>query len=157
MIIVCKVQKNISVVILEIISGRCRIEVHWREKTDLSPYILCLFRLGLAVGVLSLVLLASSKSFRAWVSAFASIGSEPALSAPFILCPNACARLPIERGGIVVSVGEAKSRLCVFSMLLGAVMGCCKVALPDSHIHFCKGPPARQIAANSNSVDDPTR
>ena len=44
--------------------------------TDLSPYTLCLFLLGLVPGVLSRGRPASSKSFRAFARASASIGPE---------------------------------------------------------------------------------
>ena len=53
--------------------------------TDLSPYTLCLFRLGLAPGVCSLTRAASSIPLRALLNAIGSTGSDPALSTPFVV------------------------------------------------------------------------
>lgn len=51
-----------------------------KKGTNLSPYILCRFRLGLLIGVRSLMAFLSSTLFKASLRALASIGSEPARS-----------------------------------------------------------------------------
>ena len=83
-----------------------------RTFTDLSPYTLCLFRLGLAPGVLSLTGPASSISFNALLSAVGSTGSESALSPPFVPIPL---RL-VAAGGVLVS-GETNVGVCEFSIV----------------------------------------
>ena len=85
------------------------------DTTDLSPYILCRFLLGLAPGVLSLIRPASSISFRALLSAVGSTGSDPALSVPFLPLPLARLRL-IAAGGVLLSGGTSVG-VCAFSIL----------------------------------------
>ena len=87
--------------------------------TDLSPYTLCLFLLGLAAGVLSLTRPASSISFSALLSAVGSTGSDPALSAAFILRP--LVGLRFVTGGVLVS-GETKVGVCEFPIVVMEVI-----------------------------------
>ena len=83
--------------------------------TDLSPYTLCLFRLGLAPGVLSLTRPASSISFSALLRAVGSTGSDPTLSALFAIWPLVLLRL-VASGGVFIS-GETKFGVCDLSMV----------------------------------------
>lgn len=85
-------------------------------STDLSPYTLCLFLLGLAPGVLSLARPASSISFSALLRAVGSTGSDPALSAPIVIWLLAGLRL-VAAGGVFVSVG-IKVGVSEFSMVM---------------------------------------
>ena len=55
--------------------------------TNLSPYTLCLFLLGLAPKLRSLDWPTSAKFRRALLKALGSIGSEPALGRPFACDP----------------------------------------------------------------------
>ena len=81
--------------------------------TDLSPYTLCLFLLGLAPGVLSLTRPASSISFSALLSAVGSTGSDPALSTPLILRV-----LRLVAAGDVLMSGETKVGVCEFFIVM---------------------------------------
>ena len=87
-----------------------------RTFTDLSPYTLCLFRLGLAPGVLSLTRPASSISFSALLSAVGSTGSDSALSIPFVLIPLVGLRF-VAAGGVLVS-GETNVGVCESSIVM---------------------------------------
>ncbi len=93
-----------------------RLSAFLSMSVYLSPYILCLFRLGLAPGVLSLLRPASSKFFRALLKAPASTGSDPALSMPLVLCPFTD-RLPVPVGGVLDSGGETSDGNWFFSMV----------------------------------------
>ena len=86
--------------------------------TNLSPYTLCLLRLGLAPGVRSLTRAASSIPLRALLKAVGSTGSDPALSNPFVVWPLTRFRLLIAIGGVPVSEGETKVGVCEFSTVL---------------------------------------
>lgn len=86
--------------------------------TDLSPYTLCLFRLGLAPGVCSLARAASSIPLRALLNAIGSTGSDPALSTPFVPWPFIRFRLLITMGGVLASEGETKVGVCELSTVL---------------------------------------
>lgn len=84
--------------------------------TDLSPYTLCLFLLGLAPGVLSLARPASSISFSALLRALGSTGSDPALSTPFVMWPLVGLRF-VAAGDVFIS-GETKVGVCEFSIVM---------------------------------------
>ena len=86
--------------------------------TDLSPYTLCLLRLGLAPGVRSLTRAASSIPLRALLKAVGSTGSDPALSMPSVVWPLTRFRLLIAIGGVSVSEGERKVGVCEVSTVL---------------------------------------
>ena len=86
--------------------------------TNLSPYTLCLLRLGLAFGVRSLTRAASSIPLRALLKAAGSTGSDPALSMPSVVCPLTRFRLLIAIGGVSVSEGEIKVGVCEVSTVL---------------------------------------
>ena len=86
--------------------------------TDLSPYTLCLFRLGLAPGVCSLPRAASSIPLRALLNAIGSTGSDPALSTSFVLWPFSRFRLLIAMGGVLASEGDTKVGVCELSTVL---------------------------------------
>ena len=86
--------------------------------TNLSPYTLCLLRLGLAPGVRSLTRAASSIPLRALLKAVGSTGSDPALSMPCVVWPLTKFRLPLAIGGVSVSEGETKVGVCEFSTVL---------------------------------------
>lgn len=86
--------------------------------TDLSPYTLCLLRLGLAFGVRSLTRAASSIPLRALLKAAGSTGSDPALSTPSVVWPLTRFRLLIAIGGVSVSEGEIKVGICEVSTVL---------------------------------------
>lgn len=78
-----------------------------KKYTDLSPNILCRFRLGLLSGVRSLMVLISSTSFNAFLSAAASMGSESARPTPFTAFPLSPLITP-DRGIVFVSDNEAR-------------------------------------------------
>ena len=86
--------------------------------TDLSPYTLCLFRLGLAPGVCSLLRAASSIPLRALLNAIGSTGSDPARSTPFVLWPFIRFRLLITMGGVLAAECETKVGVCELSTVL---------------------------------------
>ena len=86
--------------------------------TNLSPYTLCLLRLGLAFGVRSLTRAASSIPLRALLKAAGSTGSDPALSMPSVVWPLPKFRLLIAVGGFSMSEGEIKGGVCEVSTTL---------------------------------------
>lgn len=83
---------------------------------NLSPYILCLFLLGLAPGVLSLIRPASSIPFSALLRAVGSTGSDPALSEPLLIWP--LVELPLAAAEGVLVAGETKVGVCEVSIVL---------------------------------------
>ena len=86
--------------------------------TYLSPYTLCLLRLGLAFGVRSLTRAASSIPLRALLKAAGSTGSDPALSMPSVVWPLPRFRLLIAIGGASVFEDEIKVGVCEVSTVL---------------------------------------
>ena len=105
-------------------SSCIKLKLAWRScpsrfGMNRSPYTRCLFLLGLAPGVLSLALPESSNSFSALLNALALIGSDPALSVPFIL-----PRLPLTVGGVLESGGEASVGVLFSSMVRGLIRVC---------------------------------
>ena len=97
------------------------------HHTDLSPYTLCLFRLGLPPGVRSRAYPAPSKVLRAFVKALASTGSDPALlfkCAPFVWS------IVLKVGGVLDAGGDASDGVCKLSVVLEATEGCWASMIP---------------------------
>lgn len=78
--------------------------MRWRDPTNLSPYTLCRFRLGLLPpGVRSLERRVSPRC-KAWFTA----SSNCAFSSPFGMFPWLFPQIPIDSGGVPIDGGETK-------------------------------------------------